>query len=157
VFLTSASTLDLYFPAGSPDTVNALFIDGAYQPTGTWGAIGSGAQHESALFTGTGQLLVKTYVPLLPGDFNNDGKVDNGDYLTWRKSNGTNIALPNDNGLGAPVSLAHFNLWRQRYGNSPGTGSSGGLSDGAIPEPQSLLLVGIGLFGVASASCRRWR
>ena len=59
-------------------------------------------------------------MPPIPGDFNNDGKVDNGDYLTWRKANGTNNALPNDNGLGTPIGQAHFDLWRQRFGNTPG-------------------------------------
>ena len=28
-----------------------------------------------------------------PGDFNNDGKVDAGDYATWRKNNGANATL----------------------------------------------------------------
>ena len=37
-------------------TVNALYINGVLQATGTWGA--SGADHYSALFSGTGKLLV---------------------------------------------------------------------------------------------------
>lgn len=56
VYLSSSATLDLAF-AGD-DTVNAFRIDGVQQATGTWGAIGSGADHESALITGTGRLLV---------------------------------------------------------------------------------------------------
>ncbi len=39
----------------------------------------------------------------LPGDFNSDGKVDAADYVTWRKNNGTNNVLANDNGLGTPI------------------------------------------------------
>ena len=33
------------------------------------------------------------------GDFNYDGKVDAGDYATWRKNEVANATLPNDNGL----------------------------------------------------------
>ena len=33
--------------------------------------------------------------PGLAGDFNNDGKVDAGDYATWRKNSG-NASLPNE-------------------------------------------------------------
>lgn len=157
VFLTSAAKLDLNFAPGVIDTVNALFIDGVFQPNGTWGAIGSGADYQSSLFTGTGLLNVIPYEPPitthpLPGDFNNDGKVDNSDYVTWRKNNGANIALPNDNGLGAPIGQAHYDLWRQSYGNIPtGSGSgSGGLVGGTIPEPSSILLVLIASAGMSA-------
>ena len=74
-----------------------------------------------------------------PGDFNSDGKVDAGDYVTWRKNNNTNNALPHDNGLGTPIGAAHYNLWRANFGNPPGAGSSLGLT--AVPEPSSAILV----------------
>ena len=45
----------------------------------------------------------------LAGDFNNDGKVDSGDYATWRK-NSANASLPNDNGL--TTQAARFGLWQ---------------------------------------------
>jgi fibronectin-binding autotransporter adhesin len=79
----------------------------------------------------------------LPGDFNNDGKVDAGDYVTWRKNNGTNNALANDNGLGTPIGQAHYNLWRNNFGKPPGAGSS--LGAGAVPEPSSIVLIGVAL------------
>ncbi len=53
---------------------------------------------------------IKLNAAALLGDFNSDGKVDAGDYVTWRKNDGTNNALANDNGLGIPVGPAHFNL-----------------------------------------------
>jgi autotransporter-associated beta strand protein len=78
----------------------------------------------------------------LPGDFNSDGKVDAGDYVTWRKNNGTNNALANDNGLGVPIGPAHYDLWRANFGNPPGSGSSGGLGGaGAVPEPAAFVLL----------------
>jgi hypothetical protein len=88
----------------------------------------------------------------LNGDFNADGKVDAGDYVTWRKNNGTNNPLANDNGLGTPIGQAHYNLWRASFGNPPGGGN--GLGSGAdVPEPASVVFVCIGLF-VCSARCR---
>jgi hypothetical protein len=76
------------------------------------------------------------YVAGVPGDFNNDGKVDAGDYATWRKNQAANATLPNDNGAG--TQAARFALWRANFGNPSGAGSS--LSGGAVPEPGTALL-----------------
>lgn len=76
----------------------------------------------------------------IPGDFNSDGKVDAGDYVTWRKNDGTNNALANDNGLGIPVGTAHYDLWRANFGNPPGSGSGLGGA-GAVPEPTAFVLL----------------
>jgi hypothetical protein len=89
----------------------------------------------------------------IPGDFNSDGKVDAGDYATWRKNSGTNNALANDNGLGTPVGPAHYNLWRANFGKPPGAGA--GLSGTVVPEPGSLLFALAGLVGLLLAHCRR--
>ncbi|MFD0892287.1 autotransporter-associated beta strand repeat-containing protein [Luteolibacter ambystomatis] len=56
VEISSAATLKLGF-AGS-DTVQSLSFDGELQLAGTWGSIGSGAEHETVRITGTGLLLV---------------------------------------------------------------------------------------------------
>ena len=82
--------------------------------------------------------------PSLNGDFNNDGKVDGADYVTWRDNQGGSTALPNDNNLGTPIGAAHYDLWRANFGNmAPGGGS--GLAGSAVPEPQSLLLAALGM------------
>src|SRR3954452_18150106 len=86
------------------------------------------------------QFVFNSSVVGLAGDFNNNGKVDAGDYVTWRKNNGTNNALANDNGLGTPIGPSHYDLWRANFGNPPGAGSSG-LVAGTVPEPTTLLLV----------------
>ncbi|MFK7910616.1 MAG: autotransporter-associated beta strand repeat-containing protein [Akkermansiaceae bacterium] len=61
IYMNSAAIFDLDY--SGTDTVNSLFIDGASQAAGTWGAVGSGATNESALFTGNGLLEVTTFVP----------------------------------------------------------------------------------------------
>jgi hypothetical protein len=87
------------------------------------------------------------------GDFNNDGKVDAGDYITWRKNNTTNNALPNDNGLGTPIGSSHYTLWRSNYGKPPGSGSL--VEGGAVPEPAALLLLLLGFAGSPLVRGRR--
>lgn len=156
VIMATGAMLNLNFAADTPDIVNAFFIDGVLQTNGTWGAIGSAAAHQTALITGTGMLNVVPLVPpistpVTPGDFNNDGKVDSGDYVTWRKKLGTSSALPNDNGLGTPIGQAHYTLWRSRFGNiAPGTGFNGGAI-AAIPEPTALFIFAIGMIGMSFA------
>jgi uncharacterized repeat protein (TIGR03803 family) len=85
--------------------------------------------------------------PILPGDYNNDGKVDAADYVVWRKYSGTTNPLPNDP-IGGTIGLAQFNQWRDNFG-APGSGSSPGANGPAsatVPEPASLLIMAIGLF-----------
>ena len=138
--------------AGINERVAMLVLGGTTEPNGTYGATGSGATNIfDEYFSGTG--IVTVGPAGLPGDFNSDGKVDAGDYVTWRKNNGTNNALANDNGLGTPVGVAHYNLWRANFGNPPGAGSSlGGGS--AVPEPAALSLAMFAL-GAAFVSRRR--
>lgn len=104
----------------------------------------------SVTYAGGNITLTATAVSL-PGDFNADGKVDAGDYVTWEKNDGTNNALANDNGLGVPVSAAHYDLWRANFGNPAGAGSSGGtgLSGAEVPEPAGCEILAVGLAAVS--------
>jgi hypothetical protein len=89
------------------------------------------------------------------GDFNNDGKVDAGDYVVWRKNNNGSHKLPNDNGLGTPVGPSHYTLWRNNFGKPPGSGT-GELNGGAaVPEPTAMLLFFLGFIGLSTARIRR--
>lgn len=56
VRIANAGTLNL--AAAGSDVVDAFFIEGVQQADGTWGAVGSGAQFETARITGPGLLLV---------------------------------------------------------------------------------------------------
>jgi hypothetical protein len=87
----------------------------------------------------------------LPGDYNDDGKVDAADYVIWRANEGTNNILPNDP-IGGMIGTAQYDQWTANFGEmSPGGGSA--LAT-AVPEPASLWLVMLAI-GVGFASIRR--
>ena len=77
----------------------------------------------------------------LPGDYNDDDKVDAADYTVWRNNLNTAVQLPNDSTPG--VTDDDYTVWKQNFGMSlPGSGS-GGLASNAVPEPgaNAILLV----------------
>ncbi|MES2440745.1 MAG: autotransporter-associated beta strand repeat-containing protein [Verrucomicrobiota bacterium] len=76
VRLSNGAVLDLTFAAGTPDTIDELYIDGVQQASGTWGAVGSGAAHTSPRITGTGVLNVTT------------GTASSSGYASWATSKG---------------------------------------------------------------------
>ena len=154
-FLSIADAGFANLGAGVDERVAALLLGGVPQTNGTYGATGSGAAHiMDEYFSGTGILTVGPAG--VPGDFNNDGVVDAGDYVTWKKNEGTTNVLSNDDGLGTPIGAAHYNLWRSNFGNPPGSGSGSSLvGTASVPEPASVVLVVAGLLGFVSRSFRR--
>jgi hypothetical protein len=97
--------------------------------------------------------LIPPIPPPQVGDFNENGKVDAADYVLWRKNVDGVTALPNDNGLGTPITTAHYDLWRANFGNPLGSGA-GTLSGAAVPEPASTLLL-LTSTAMALGACRR--
>jgi hypothetical protein len=75
----------------------------------------------------------------IPGDFNNDGKVDAADYVVWRKTDG---------------SQSGYDTWRTNFGRTSGSGAGLGAST-AVPEPSTALLGALGVSLVISAFVRR--
>jgi hypothetical protein len=57
----------------------------------------------------------------LPGDYNNNGRVDAADYVTWRKNPAAHGGNP-----------AGYNTWRMNFGRTAGSGLGAGS---AVPEP----------------------
>jgi hypothetical protein len=83
-----------------------------------------------------------TLAPLVPGDYNDDGKVDAADYVVWRKYEGTMTTLPNDPD-GGTIGALQFDTWRANFGAMAGSGSSA-----AVPEPGTSVLGILGLLVV---------
>jgi hypothetical protein len=80
-------------------------------------------------------LTIEYTLPGLAGDYNNDGTVDAGDYILWRKNAG---------------AQAGYNDWRTNFGatSNPGSGaaSAADLTSSVVPEPTSAVLL---VFGIA--------
>jgi hypothetical protein len=125
-------------PGAEIDWIEFTFFNGITDLTPTL------AERQTDLYIRSME-IISPLPPGQPGDFNDDDKVDAADYVVWRKNNSTNNALPNDDGLGTPIGPAHFNLWRENFGEMLGAGGESGAR--AVPEPGTLV------FLVAAAGC----
>jgi fibronectin-binding autotransporter adhesin len=136
VRMTTGGILDLNFPG--TDVVNSLFFNDLGQAAGTWGAIGNpAATFQSEFFTGPGLLRVSVLAETgIRGDYNNNGIVDAPDFVLWRNSSGTTVALPNDD-IGGTIGAAHYNQWRANFGATVGAGAS--LAQTSLPEPAAVM------------------
>jgi len=144
-----------------PDNTVDIFLDDIYLTTKD--VLGTGNPNNFRIGEGAfdtnmyldGRLVIdyikveKAVPPGVAGDFNDDGFVDAADYVMWRKVNGTNSALPNDNDLGTPISDEHYDLWYANFGSAGG----GSASSGQVPEPASIACLAIGLLFVTGL-CR---
>jgi hypothetical protein len=84
------------------------------------------------------------YLPLVPGDYNNDGTVDGADYVVWRK------------GLGTSYSQNDYDVWRTQFGKTAGNASvlpSTHSLSGAVPEPATLILIILAAVGWSLPRC----
>jgi hypothetical protein len=64
----------------------------------------------------------------IPGDFNNDSKVDAADYVVWRK------------GLGITFTQNDYDLWRAHFAQTSGSGTEA-IANAAVPEPGIMIMV----------------
>jgi hypothetical protein len=98
-----------------------------------------------------------TEVSGVPGDYDNDGVVDAGDYVAWRKAMATpSTQLLNEVAGTTPgvVTTEDYAAWRARFGNTTGAGSSLGASS-AVPEPAGIALFSFGLVALLGAARRK--
>jgi hypothetical protein len=83
----------------------------------------------------------------VPGDYNNNGVVDSGDYILWRKSPGSYGGDP-----------AGYNTWRAHFGQTSSGSGSGGLLNSAVPEPATMpLLATFVATAILCGTSRRYR
>ena len=155
---------DRYTLAGAAQLAGTLDIDLGYVPaTGDTFNILSAAGGVAGAFTSVLQpvglpsgLLFKvqyqptlvqlTAVNFLAGDYNGNGVVDAADFVVWRNSLGAAVvefsgADGNGNGL---IDQPDYDVWRGHFGTTLGSGA-GILTAIAVPEPNSALLLAIGI------------
>jgi hypothetical protein len=84
----------------------------------------------------------------VPGDYNNNGVVDAGDYVLWRKGG----PLANEVDTPGTVNQADYTEWRARFGNPSGSGTVAGTT---IPEPAGMVLLISALLGPLTVVGRR--
>src|SRR4051812_20781975 len=111
---------------GSPPPTHLVTID---PTTGTVTDLGASLNSLDAI-------AFQPAPPGLTGDYNNNGTVDAGDYVVFRKNAGTTTVLPNDP-IGGTIGPAQYTQWRSNFGKPPGSGAS----VSTIPEPTSLVLL----------------
>jgi hypothetical protein len=135
--------------AGS-EAFEAIAIDGNRVVAGHEG-------YDSTGFQNNGRALVFDATigdtPIgLPGDYNDDLVVDAADYTVWRNNVGEAAGtLPNDP-VGGTIGEDQYATWRANYGKTAGGET---LSNTAAPEPSGILMLGIGVIGLAGVARRR--
>lgn len=131
VKLFGGATFDLDFLG--VDLIDELWVDGSFTPVGTHGAIGSGADFEWSLLTGTGVLEVSTF-PGIPGDFDEDNDVDGFDFLSWQRE----------------PTIGNLADWESNFGTTTSTFAA----SQAVPEPATAVLLLAAAASVVSSRSR---
>jgi probable HAF family extracellular repeat protein len=110
-------------------------------PLSGWILSDAAAINDAGQITGQGLIGGQYHAYLLtpvqlPGDFNDDGRVDAADYIVWRK------------GLGTTYTPSEYNLWRTHFRQTAGSGT-GASASAAVPEPETWVM----LMFAAAGSC----
>lgn len=161
---SSTQIAELHLDGSSILAANAAFSLGQlYDP-----AVAGKRQHGDLVFEfalkGEGELRQGSvsYIipPPLPGDYNDNGVVDAGDYVVWRDHLSSSHSLPNEVSGVTPgtVTLEDYDAWRARFGNSLENGLGSGASP--VPEPATggaaAFALGLGLLGRRARDNCRW-
>jgi len=91
--------------------------------------------------------------PRIPGDYNDDGRVDAADYTKWRDTLGQNVAAGSgaDGDNNGKIEQNDYNLWKTNFGAPAGSGAT--LRAVQAPEPAAAALALMA--AVALVICRR--
>jgi hypothetical protein len=100
--------------------------------------------------------LATLFPAALPGDYNEDGKVDAADYTVWRDRLNQAIALPNEAASPNVVDFADYDVWKANFGLSAGEGA-GGRAATSVPEPATGVVCLAAMMLVPSRAWRRTR
>ncbi|TWT90500.1 hypothetical protein Mal64_08910 [Pseudobythopirellula maris] len=87
---------------------------------------------------GSPGVVPETLLQTLPGDYNNDGRVDAADFTVWR------------DGLGVFYDEGGYATWVENYGESLGEANAA-----TVPEPATAVLANLALATAAVAAGRR--
>ncbi len=93
-----------------------------------------------------------TFGPVeLLGDYNGNGTIDAADYTVWRDALAAGSPSLLNDATPAAVDESDYTYWRAHFGESAGSGATGGgrLAIAAVPEPASALLLLLAGFGLA--------
>lgn len=89
--------------------------------------------------------------PFLPGDYNDDGLVDAGDFSVWRDNLGSETWLPGDTTPGL-VSQEDYQVWSDFFGTQRLNHNTVAV---VVPEPSSLSCILIALIALTLVRHRR--
>jgi T5SS/PEP-CTERM-associated repeat protein len=95
-----------------------------------------------------------------PGDYNTDGIVDAADYVVWRQTQGqTGPGQAADGNSDGVVDAADYDFWRANFGSVVGGASASGpvamALAASVPEPTTLILIGLASFVFPRCVTRR--
>jgi PEP-CTERM motif-containing protein len=111
------------------------------------------------LANGRAGVAIATPGGLPIGDYNQNNSIDAADYVLWRDTFGQSVAEGSgaDGNYNGVIDVNDYFLWRARFGQQGETGSGSAAAAGAgpanVPEPMTLVLLGLG--AVSAAAVRR--